>query len=255
MPLEITADGQVIVIRLGWPERRNALRPSDADEIVAALREHEDAGAVILCGSDLAFCAGADLRTIQELAKGGESVIRNTIYRSFQGMARAIRAFPGPVIAAVDGPALGLGADLALVCDVCYVGSSGWIDQGWGRIGAIPGIGGAWITVRRAGLTAAWEFVLSQRKFDGPELQALGLAVAVEGSAEDASLDRARWMTSHAVDITRPYKSLLSKSLDESYDVHLERCGNFQGRLATDPAHRKHALDVLANKSVLTTGS
>lgn len=251
MPLEISAEGAVTTIRLGWPERRNALRPADADELAAALHENESAGAVVLCGSELAFCAGADLLTIQELAKGGESVIRNTIYRSFQGMARAIRAFPGPVIAAVDGPALGLGADLALVCDVCYVGSTGWIDQGWGRIGAVPGIGGAWITVRRAGLTAAWEFVLSQRRHTGAELQALGLAIGVEGSAEHAAVQRARWITSHAVDITRPYKSLLSRCLDESYDVHLERCGNYQGRLATDPAHRKQALDVLANKSAL----
>lgn len=253
MPLEIETDGGVTTIRMGWPERRNALRPDDADDIAAALQAHQDAGAIVLCGSELAFCAGADLRTIQELAKGGESVIRNTIYRSFQGMARAIRGFAGPVIAAVDGPALGLGADLALVCDVCYVGPSGWIDQGWGRIGAIPGIGGAWLTVRRAGLTAAWEFVLSQRRWDGPSLQGLGLAIAAEDSAEQTALDRATWLTSHAVDIARPYKALLSKCLDESYDVHLERCGSYQGRLATDPAHRRQALDVLANKSALAT--
>lgn len=246
MPVTVSRQGQVTTIRMEWQERRNALRPENADEIRAVL-EGESAGAIVLAGSNLAFCAGADLRRIQEIvAAGGESAIRSTIYRSFQGLANAIRSYPGVVISAVDGPAIGLGADLALVADVCYVGTTGWIDQGWARIGAIPGIGGAWLTVRRAGYTAAWEFVLSQRRWSGHELERAGLAVAVDGSAEQAALDRAGWLTGHHGEVAQAYKSLLLRSMEESYAVHLERCGSFQGRLATDPAHRKVALDVLA---------
>lgn len=246
MSLEVAVDGSVATLRMSWHERRNALRPEDADEIIAALHSVSECGAVVLCGDQSAFCAGADLVRIRELAAGGEAVVRNTIYRSFQGMAKAVRSFPGVVIAAVDGPALGLGADLALVCDVCYVGVAGWIEQGWGRIGAIPGIGGGWITIRRGGLSAAWEFVMSQRRWNGPALERLGLAIATQGSAEECAMDRARWVTSYTPDISRAYKSLLSRSLEESYDVHLERCGNYQGRLASDPQHRQRTAEVLA---------
>jgi enoyl-CoA hydratase/carnithine racemase len=248
MPVIVTREDAVTTIRMQWQERRNALRPEDADEIRELLAQGDGADAIVLAGGTQAFCAGADLRRIQEIvAAGGESVIRSTIYRSFQGLAKAIRNFPGIVIAAVDGPALGLGADLALVCDICYVGPTGWIDQGWGRIGAIPGIGGAWLTVRRAGYTAAWEFVLSQRRWSGPELERLGLAIAAEGSAEAVASERARWITSHSGQVARAYKSLFIHATEESYEVHLERCGSFQGRLASDPDHRRQALSVLDN--------
>lgn len=255
MPLEVVTEGAVSVIRMQWQERRNALRPENGDEIADAIRGLPDAGAIVLCGGPEAFCAGADLYRIRELAQGGEEVIRGTIYRSFQGLARAIRDFPGVVISAVDGPALGLGTDLALVCDVCYVGEGGWIDQGWGRIGAIPGIGGAWLTVRRAGLTAAWQFLLAQQRWTGPELERLGLAIAAPGRAEDQALDRARWIAGHAVDITRAYKSLLLRSLEESYEVHLERCASYQSLLVTSSEHAKQSMAVFEASRAQVSGA
>jgi enoyl-CoA hydratase/carnithine racemase len=230
-----------------FEERRNALRPEDADDIIAAIKAQDSAGAVVLCGGPLAFCAGADLRKIQELAAGGEAAVRKYIYRSFQGLARTIREFPGVVISAVDGPALGLGADIALVCDVCYVGTGGWIEQGWAKIGAIPGIGGAWITVKRAGYSAAWQFVMEQRRWSGRELEAIGLAINVEGSAEEHALERAEWITSHTGGVANAYKSLLVHSPEESFEVHLERCGAYQARLVTDPERQARRLDPLSH--------
>ncbi|HET6187970.1 MAG TPA: enoyl-CoA hydratase/isomerase family protein [Trebonia sp.] len=246
MPVTVSKEGAVATIRMEWQERRNALRPENADEIRALLADLDDTEAVILAGGEQSFCSGADLRRVQEIvAAGGEAAIRNTIYRSFQGLAKAIRGFPGVVIAAVDGPALGLGADLALVCDATYVGSTGWIDQGWSRIGAIPGIGGAWLTLRRAGYTAAWEFAMSGRRWSGPELERIGLAISAPGKAEDTAAERARWITSHPGGVARAYKSLFLRATEESYEVHLERCGSYQGRLASDPQHRRQALSVL----------
>ncbi|GAA1017586.1 hypothetical protein Aple_023650 [Acrocarpospora pleiomorpha] len=162
-------------------------------------------------------------------------------------MAKAIRNFHGPVISAVDGPALGLGTDLALVADVCYVGETGWIEQGWGKIGAIPGIGGAYLTAHRAGKAAAWEFVMSQRRWTGPELERLGLAIAAE-DAEKTAVERAQWITSKPGGAAEMYKSLLQHVFDESYDVHLERCRNYQARLRMDPARQNIAAQVLDEK-------
>lgn len=246
MPVTIENLGPVAVIRMEFPERRNALRPEDADEISSLIRAQEKtAEAIVLCGGPLAFCAGADLRKIQELAAGGEAAVRKFIYSSFQGLARTIREFPGVVISAVDGPATGLGADIALTCDVCYVGNGGWIEQGWAKIGAIPGIGGAWTTVRKAGYSAAWQFVMEQRRWSGPEIEALGLAISVDGSAEEHAVERAKWITGHTGEVTRAYKSLLVHSDEESFGVHVERCANYQARLVTDPERQARRLDVL----------
>lgn len=236
--------GPVSLVRLHWPERRNALRPEDADEVRAAIAAQE-ADVVVLCGSPLAFCAGADLYRIAEIAQGGEAALRQQIYRSFQGLARAIRGFPGLVVSAVDGPATGLGADLALVCDACYVGTGGWMQQGWANVGAVPGIGGAWLTVRRAGYTAAWQFVLEQRRWTGPELEDAGLAVHVDGSAEEHAVARGQWLAGFPGELPKAYKSLFVHAGDESYEVHLERAGAFQARIVTNPAHRQHSLRVL----------
>lgn len=245
MTIVVDERGPVTLVRMDLQERRNALRPEDADEISAAIRSLDSPGAVVLCGGPQAFCAGADLRKIQELAAGGEAAVRKYIYRSYQGLARTIRECPGVVISAVDGPALGLGTDIALVCDVCYVGSGGWIEQGWAKIGAIPGIGGAWITAKRAGYSAAWQFVMEARRWTGPQLEALGMAISVDGSAEEHALERAAWITSHTGGVASAYKSLLLRSSEESYEVHLERCGAYQARFVTDPERQARRLDPL----------
>jgi enoyl-CoA hydratase/carnithine racemase len=240
--------GAIAIVRMEWPERRNALRPEDADQIRELLQAEVATGAVVLCGGPMAFCAGADLRRMAELAAGGENVLRQVIYRSFQGLAKAIRDFPGVVISAVDGPALGLGADIALICDVCYVGNGGWMQQGWADIGAVPGTGGAWITRRRAGSTAAWQFVMDQRRWTGPELQAAGLATYVDGMAEEYAVGRAEWITNFPADVAQAYKSLFVRADEESYEVHLERCGSYQARIVTKPEHSRRTSDALTRK-------
>lgn len=255
MPLSVSRENAVTILRLEWQERRNALRPEDANEIRDAINAETEATAIVLCGSTQAFCAGADLRRIQELAAGGEDVIRNNIYRSFQGMVRAIRGFAGVVISAVDGPALGLGADLALACDVCYVGPAGWIDQGWARIGAVPGIGGAYVTSQRAGRTVAWEFMLSQRRWTGEELERVGLAMAAPDGAEVIARQRAEWLADYPPDLARAYKSLIGHSEEESFDVHLERAGAYQAKLRSWDAYAKRLPGVIHDADGATAGS
>src|SRR5437870_3214515 len=103
---------------MDWPERRNALRPEDAEEVAAAVDTAgaAAASAVILTGAG-AFCAGGDLRTFAELsARHAPGEIEAQVYRRVQAMIRALRRCPVPTIAAVDGPAVGLGFDLALAC-------------------------------------------------------------------------------------------------------------------------------------------
>jgi len=122
------AAGSAVVVVMDWPERRNALRPEDGEEVAAAIATAGEAArsAVILTGTG-AFCAGGDLRTFAELSAAlTPAEIAEQVYGRIQAMIRALRHCPVPTIAAVDGPAIGLGFDLALACDMRLVGPHGW---------------------------------------------------------------------------------------------------------------------------------
>lgn len=139
--VESLADG-VVAVTLAWPRRRNALGPAEAGLLADAIEGLHEAQVVVLRAAGPAFCAGGDLRAILRLAADGDDAVRNAIYAEYQRLARAVVGFDGLSIAAIDGPAIGLGADLALMCDVRLAGSEAWFLQGWARLGLIPGTGG-----------------------------------------------------------------------------------------------------------------
>src|SRR5258708_10052290 len=147
MPATVTIDGRIGLVRMDWPDRRNALGPHQARELRSALVEADgQAEVIVLAGSRAAFCSGGDLKAIVDLARQGVDAIRESIYADFQQLFRTLRGLQAITIAAADGPAVGLGADLAFACDHRYFGSTAWTAQGWTGIRAIPGTGGAWPT-------------------------------------------------------------------------------------------------------------
>jgi len=245
MGVEVTVEGTIGIVRMNWPERRNALKPEDAHEVAARISELEkDCHAIILAGTSKAFCAGADLKEIRRLIdEGGREAQQGAVYGAFQRLARTIRESTTVILAAVDGPAVGLGADLAFVCDMAFVGEAGWIDQGWARAFGVPGLGGAWLTSRRGGSHAAWKFFLSQKRWDGPALEELGLASASVGLAETDAMTAAQFLTTMPRYGVRAYKSLLRSALEEPYLSHLERCLEYQSVMAIELAPRNLGFD------------
>src|SRR5947207_1820312 len=134
---------RVAVVTLDWPERRNALGPPDLRDVAAAIQGVADANAdVIVLTGNGAFCSGGHLESIAERTTMSASDHRRQIAGSAQALIRTLVGVPVPVIAAIDGPAIGLGFDIALACDYRLVGPNGWCMQGWGRVGVIPGAGG-----------------------------------------------------------------------------------------------------------------
>ena len=113
----IGADGRVLLVTLDRPERRNALQAEQWAALAAVVREAPDKGArvIVLTGAGTAFCAGADLNDISPEAMAEQ----------LEGVYRAVREAPVPVIAYVNGPAVGAGAQLALHCDLRVVAARG----------------------------------------------------------------------------------------------------------------------------------
>lgn len=223
--------GAATVVTLRWPATRNAMGVGEAAELAEALREASRTGphALVLTGEG-AFCAGGDLRAITEMSRThSPGQIRDQVYTRFQELVRVLRDCEVPTIAALDGAAVGLGLDLALACDVRFVGTRGWVQQGWSRVGLIAGTGGVGLLATlRPGVL--WELLGNEDRIGGSECERLGLGIAVEGSAVDAAVARAERYARLERDVLTHYVRLDRASRWPS-DDHFTECARIQGEL------------------------
>ena len=192
-PVLISVEADVATVAINRPERRNALDAASAAAIKEAIEEASaSARVVILTGSGRAFCAGGDLDELATWSTLEPDRIASTLYDTFQGMIRAVRAAPAIVIAAVNGAAVGAGMDLALACDIRIAARSAKFGQVWVGLGVIPGTGGAYLTQALAGPGKAAELLLTGDVISADEALAAGLVNEV--ADDDALLDAARAM-------------------------------------------------------------
>ena len=192
-PVLIDVDGDVAIVTINRPDRRNALDASSAAAIKEAIEEaSSQARVIILTGAGKAFCAGGDLDELEEWSTHDPQRISSTLYETFQGMIRAVRSASAIVIAAVNGAAVGAGMDLALACDLRVAGRSAKFGQVWVGLGVIPGTGGAYLTQALAGPGKAAELLLTGEIISAEHAQSVGLVNEVVD--DDDLLDAARAM-------------------------------------------------------------
>jgi enoyl-CoA hydratase len=167
----------VVVLTLDDTKRRNALSAGLVADIVGAfddLESDDDVGAVVITGAAPAFCAGADLGDLTALGRGGDREPTG-VRAIYEGFLRVLRS-PLPTVAAVNGPAVGAGCNLALACDVRLAGTSARFDSRFLSIGLHPGGGHTWLLERAVGPQAAAAMVLFGERLDGARAAEIGLA-------------------------------------------------------------------------------
>jgi enoyl-CoA hydratase/carnithine racemase len=247
MGIELTREGSVGVATLDWPERRNALAPPQARELAAAiteLGEQGDVSVVVITGNG-GFCAGGDLRALIELAAQGPSAVKDVIYSAYHSVINAIVDLPKPVLAAVDGPAIGIGMDLALACDWRAIGPRGWFRHGWAELGVIPGTGGE-LLLRRLAPSLVWSLLGSGERITPERAETLGLAVSAEAGGLVAAKDRAAAISGLPKATLEGYVALHREELRAGLGRHLERCAEIQADLVATPEFRERAEALLA---------
>jgi enoyl-CoA hydratase len=176
----------VALVTLIDRERRNAMTAKMVAEIVESLDELESdasVGAVVLTGEAPAFCSGADVAALGSLSEGRNDTERRAIGGIYEGFLRVLRS-PLPTVAAVNGPAVGAGFNLALACDVRIAGASARFDTRFLRIGIHPGGGHAWMLERAVGPQSAAAMMLFGERVDGPRAVEIGLAWACHPDQE-----------------------------------------------------------------------
>jgi len=218
----VEVKGHVGTVTLNRPEKLNAFDPEACDDLVEALRMLSTADAVrviVITGAGRAFCAGADLGV---LGSRGEELVR-----AGKDIALAIRNAPKPVLAAVNGPAAGGGANLALACDYRLASDQASIGQVFHKLGIGPDWGGSYFLPRLTGISKALELVWSARMVAAGEALELGLFDRVVPqaalAAETMSLAE-RWAAMAPLAVRKTKEALYRSehsTLEEMLDVEI----------------------------------
>ena len=185
----VRVDRAVATLVLDRPRRRGALdTPAlralrDAVDDLAARVSAGDVRAVVVTGTATAFCAGRDIAGVDPAAEDAGDVLEQLV----NPLVAAIAALPVPTVAAVEGPALGIGLGLALACDLLVAAEGAMLGSPFGRIGAVLDSGAHRFLVDRVGAARTLDLVYTGRMLDGAQAHAWGVAdrVVPTGTARE----------------------------------------------------------------------
>jgi enoyl-CoA hydratase len=207
------------------------------DEIVATFDTLEADGttaAVVVTGEAPAFCSGADVSSLGALARADTDAERRSVTSIYDGFLRVLRS-PLPTIAAVNGPAVGAGMNLALACDVRVAGTSARFDTRFVKIGIHPGGGHIWMLERAVGPQAAAAMVLFGVAVDGARAAEIGLAWSCHPDEE--LLDAARALAARAARAPIPLLGRVKSTMRQA-----PWQPDFEAAIATEVAHQAWSL-------------
>jgi enoyl-CoA hydratase/carnithine racemase len=180
--------GPVGLATIDREERRNALSGELCDELRAQLHAHRDLRAIVITGAGSAFCAGADLVTrFEPAASAGEYPV-DSFRPAFELVLDAIVDHPAPVIAAINGAAMGAGMQLAVACDIRVAVPSAKMAIPGGKLGVHLSARNVWRLALLAGQGAARDFLLAGRTVNAQEAFGMGIVQRLADDAVEAAL-------------------------------------------------------------------
>jgi len=216
-------EGRVAVVKLNRPDKLNAMTTELGDafaEVVAGLgrNEAESLGAVVVTGAGKAFSAGGDLQFLRD--RHADSPSRNApIMRTFYERFLCVRTLPVPVLAAINGPAVGAGLCFALACDMRIAAPKAKLGLTFVGLGLHPGMGATHFLPSIVGPQVASDLLLTGRLITGSEAQACGLVARTAEDPLEAAVEAASAMASAAPIAVRT----CVRSLRLKQDVGLEQ--------------------------------
>jgi len=237
-PILYEQRGPVAMLTLNRPETRNALSGESMyaafEQLVDRLNDDHSVRAAIITGAGTAFCSGGNVAEMRErtgMFAGSPSEITTNYRMGIQRIPRALARLHVPVIAAVNGPAIGAGNDLACMCDIRIASSSARFAESFVKVGIVPGDGGCWLLQRVVGASRAAELALTGDTIDADEALRIGLVSRVVPSESllDETMKLALRIAANPPRALRWTKQLLQQARTGSLDEALDAAGHFQG--------------------------
>ena len=237
-------EGRVAVLTLNRDDVRNALTGTGLiDDICATLEwanTSPEVSVLILTGAGAAFSAGGNIKMMRERAMTSSATEMEHFYRhGIQRIPRAMNAAEVALIAAVNGPAIGAGCDLANMCDIRIGSTRAQFGETFVNLGIMAGDGGAWFLQRAVGAHRAAELTLTGRIVKAEEARAIGILLEV--TEPNRLLRRAREIAGEIAAkpplAVRYAKRALRLAQQQGLEEHLESCASFQGALQKTEDH------------------
>jgi 2-(1,2-epoxy-1,2-dihydrophenyl)acetyl-CoA isomerase len=243
------------LIQLNRPEKMNAIGALTRKQLGDAIKQVErddNVRVVVLTGSGRAFCSGADVTEMvgegsMRTAKDVGDVLRN----EYMPMLTRLRTMPKPVIAAMNGPAVGIGASYALACDIRIATPEAYILEAFVNIGLAPDGGVSWLLPRMAGTGVAYEMFFSGKPLQAADAHRLGVINRLVPA--DQLETEVRELASHLAAQPRQAmaaaKRAVNHALDSSYEEALEFESYLQEAQASSPEFVEGVQAFLAKRS------
>jgi enoyl-CoA hydratase/carnithine racemase len=254
--LKIDRDGAVLTVTMDRPDDRNAITdPEQSAEFVAlaeGIARDRTVRAMVLTGAGKSFCAGGNVKSMRDRTGlfAGSPFDQRTHYRTtVQTVGKSLWELEVPVVAAINGHAIGLGLDITLMCDVRVMAEDALVAESYVRLGIIPGGGGAWLLPRVVGLSNACRMTLTGETIDAATAMRYGLASEVVPGAQvlRRAQEIAGAIAANPGHATRMAKRLMREGMDQKLPTHLEMAAAYQA-LSHHTADHVEAIDAFLDK-------
>ncbi|MFO8047239.1 MAG: enoyl-CoA hydratase-related protein [Halomonas sp.] len=242
----LTLDGRIATLVMDRHDVRNALTGTTLVDDIIAVAEWvngcDDVSVLVITGEGSAFSAGGNVKDMAN--RGGDfagdvAEVSARYRRGIQRIPLALSTVEVPIIAAVNGPAIGAGFDLANMADIRLASKKAKFGETFLNLGIIPGDGGAWFMQRLIGYQRAFELTLSGRIIDAEEAREYGIVLEVtEPEALMARVgELASRIASQPPKATRLTKRLMKMAQRTELKDFLDLCAVFQGMCHNEPEH------------------
>ncbi|WP_440220948.1 crotonase/enoyl-CoA hydratase family protein [Dietzia sp. MNB45] len=246
-PLLVERADHIETWTMNLPDSRNPISdPAIVDALcdqVATVNGDHDVRAVVLTGAGSAFSAGGNVKDMVDRAGmfgGSPYELRDGYRRGIQRIPRALYHCEVPVVAAVNGPAVGAGCDLAVMCDLRVASTRAWFAESFVQLGIIPGDGGAWLLTKAIGPARAAEMALTGDRVKAEQAAAWGLVneVVEPDQLLEAAHTLAARVAKNPPHSVRMAKKLLRESQHQSLESLLELSAAMQALAHHAEDHR-----------------
>ena len=215
MNVIVTRENGVATVTLNRPDKLNALSAEmyhELADVFTALGADDEARCVIVIGAGRAFCAGGDVGSMgnRDIVAGRKRT------QSHHRMIKSLHNLEKPVIAAVRGPAAGIGASIALACDLIIASETGYLMMAFKKIGLPPDGGAVFLLAQHLGIARAKELVYSARKLPAAEAKEMGIVMKV---VPDGELEAAAGALALELAASATYALMLAKKMFQSMYV------------------------------------